>query len=181
MGSRRPDPVSIEAELREWSRQVLEPPNPQLGGLAACPFAARAWADGEVAVKETSNILGALSQECSAFADGGSRVVILASYKLPDAYALEAAIDAAHRAHKDLHCMAFHPDHGADDAGLEFLSASDWEPTVDDEFCLVFIQGLCDIVAASDKLQRLHYYANFPDDEFEALVINRKRRLQDAY
>ena len=46
---------------------------------------------------------------------------------------------------------------------------------------MIFIQDLEQVVRASDKLQTLGYYDVYPDEEYEELVVNRKRRLHDGY
>ena len=34
---------SIRQEVREWSRQTLESPSKELGGMSACPYAKKTW------------------------------------------------------------------------------------------------------------------------------------------
>ena len=34
---------SIRQEVREWSRQTLESPSEELGGMSACPYAKKTW------------------------------------------------------------------------------------------------------------------------------------------
>ena len=77
--------------------------------------------------------------------------------------------------------MEFHPDYGAEDADLDFLYENDWESSLDKPYCMVFIQDLEQVVLASDKLQTLGYYDVYPDEEYEELVVNRKRRLTNGY
>ena len=48
--------MSIEADLRDWSRTVLEVPNESLNGLPACPYAKEAWKQNKVNVIETQNL-----------------------------------------------------------------------------------------------------------------------------
>ena len=77
--------------------------------------------------------------------------------------------------------MEFHPEYGAEDAELDFLSEIDWESSVDKPYCMVFIQDLKLVVQASDKLERLGYYEVYPEEEYAELVTNRKRRLTNGY
>ncbi len=77
-----------------------------------------------------------------------------------------------------LHCMEFHPEYGAEDADLDFLTDNDWESSVDKSYCMIFIQDLEQVVRASDKLERLGYYKVYPESEYQELVVERKRRLQ---
>jgi hypothetical protein len=76
-----------------------------------------------------------------------------------------------------LHCMQFHPDYGAEDTELDFLFDNEWESSIDEEYCMLFIQDLELVINASDKLDPLGYYEAYPSAEYEALVVDRKRRL----
>ena len=71
----------------------------------------------------------------------------------------------------------FHPDYGAEDAELDFLFDNEWESSIDEEYCMLFIQDLELVINASDKLDPLGYYEAYPSAEYEALVLDRKRRL----
>ena len=74
--------------------------------------------------------------------------------------------------------MEFHPEYGAEDADLDFLTDNAWESSVDKSYCMIFIQDLEQVVRASDKLERLGYYKVYPESEYQELVVKRKRRLQ---
>jgi hypothetical protein len=47
--------TAIEADLRSWSREVLEAPSPHLGGMPPCPYARKAWRENKVLVIESDN------------------------------------------------------------------------------------------------------------------------------
>lgn len=173
MGMRR----VIEADLRSWSREVLEVPNPHLRGLPACPYAAKAWRDSKVEVIETDTLFAAALRACADFDGRGKDLVVVASFNIPDLAELGAFSQELNRQFPDLHCMTFHPDYGAEDAELDFLTDNDWESAVDESYAMVFIQDLRLVVAASDRLIPLGYYDAYPRDEYEALVLHRKRRL----
>ena len=105
---------------------------------------------------------------------------MIATYDIPDIDDLSAITEALNADHPSLHCMQFHPEYGADDADMDFLTDNDWESSTEYEYCMVFIQDLKLVVAASDRLQALGYYSSYPHDEYEELVVNRKRRLTDG-
>ena len=44
------------ADLRDWSKTVLEVPNDALKGLPACPYAREAWKQNKVNVIETAEL-----------------------------------------------------------------------------------------------------------------------------
>lgn len=169
--------IAIEEDLRSWSREVLEVPNPHLNGLPACPYARQAWRDNRVQVIESDNIYAASLTACMGFTQFDKDLVVIASYNIPEIESLHGYVEALNQTFDDLHCMEFHPEYGAEDADMDFLSDNDWESSIEQPYCMVFIQALDEVVRASDKLERLGYYKAYPHDEYQALVVNRKRRL----
>lgn len=171
--------MSIEADLRRWSREVLEVPNSHLNGLPACPYAKQAWLDDKVEVIETDHIYAEAMGECAWFKDSGKDVIVVASYAIPDIDEFNEFVDALNETFPEVHCMQFHPDYGAEDAELEFLTDNDWESDIEASYCMIFIQDLESIVVASDRLTNLGYYSAYPDDEYKALVVDRRERFME--
>jgi hypothetical protein len=172
----------IADDIRDWSKNVLEVPNDQLNGLPACPYAKRAWLDNKVKVIETDDVFFEALQNTHYILEKDYQLVIVASYTLPDATTMESTIVAWNElaAKKDLYFMCFHPDYGAEDAELDFLYEHDWESDVDDPYCMIFIQRLTEVDDKSRQLDKLGYYKAFPEDEYELLVLNR-RKLREQY
>jgi hypothetical protein len=108
-------------------------------------------------------------------------LIVVASYDIPEIDKFNKYVQNLNILFDTLHCMEFHPDYGAEDADLDFLYENDWESSLDKPYCMVFIQDLEQVVLASDKLQTLGYYDVYPDEEYEELVVNRKRRLTNGY
>ena len=108
-------------------------------------------------------------------------LIVVASYDIPEIDKFNKYVQYLYILFDTLHCMEFHPDYGAEDADLDFLYENDWESSLDKPYCMVFIQDLEQVVLASDKLQTLGYYDVYPDEEYEELVVNRKRRLTNGY
>ena len=79
----------------------------------------------------------------------------------------------------DPHLMQFHPDYGAQEAGLEFL-LQEGVSDPDLEYCMVFVQKLSLLDDAALSLEKSGYYKQFPEDTYEALVLDR-RRLRNGY
>lgn len=171
----------IESDLRSWSREVLEVPSSHLGNIPPCPYAKQAWADKKVSVTESDNIYADALKFCSSFAELGKELIVVASYSIPDLEEFEEFVASLNEANPSLHCMQFHPEYGAEDAELDFLTDNDWESSIDVPYCMLFIQDLELVVRASDKLERLGYYKVYPKAEYEQLVVNRKRRLPNGY
>jgi hypothetical protein len=174
--------TSIEADIRSWSSEVLEVPNEHLDGLPACPYAKAAWAKNKVSVVEVDNIYSGMAHEADKFFDHDYDLVIVASYTLPDADDFWGVTEILNDlyAKRDLHLMVFHPEYGAEEADLDFLYDHEWESGIDAEYCMVFIQRLSQVDEASRSLQKLGYYKAFSREDFETLVLDRRRRLKNG-
>lgn len=169
--------TAIEEDLRSWSAEVLEVPSDYLNGLPPCPYARKAWRENKVLVIESDNLEHDAVKYCSNFYEFDKELIVVASYSIPDLEEFAGFVVSLNEENPSLHCMQFHPEYGAEDAELDFLTENDWESSVSDDYCMVFIQDLKAVVAASDRLEALGYYAAYPSDEYEELVVNRKRRL----
>jgi len=170
--------ISIADDLREWSMNVLEVPNPHLDGLPACPYAKKAWQDNKVKIVETKNIYKETLRQCNEFADNAYDLTICASFTIPNMQEFSTWCEERNNllAKHDLHIMGFHPEFGAEEAELDFLYEHSWESSVKDEYCMVFIQSLSQVDDASLKLEKLDYYKVYPEDEYQELVINRRTK-----
>ena len=174
--------MSIEDDLRNWSSQVLEVPNAVLGGLPACPYAKEAWKQNKVKVIETANL--GIETICQARKfDNTYDLVVVASYYYPSQYQLKEFTTFLNDLYtpRDLHIMEFHPDYGAEDADLDFLYEHEWESDIEDEYAMLFIQSLSKVDDASLRLEKLGYYDVYPKDEYEALVLDRRKRRQKQW
>jgi len=174
--------VSIEADLRDWSSKVLEIPNVKLKGLPACPYAKEAWKQNKVNVIETEYLGIETIKQASNF-DGTYDLVVVASYKFPSQYQFQEFIDYLNTTYtkNDLHIMGFHPDYGAEDADLDFLYEHEWESSVEDEYAMMFIQSLSKVDDASLRLEKLGYYDVYPEEEYNALVLDRRKRRNNQW
>ena len=174
--------MSIEDDLRNWSSQVLEVPNTVLGGLPACPYAKEAWKQNKVSVVETANL--GIETICQARKfDNTYDLVVVASYTFPSQYAFTDFIEFLNDTFtkNDLHIMGFHPDYGAEDADLDFLYEHEWESALEDEYAMMFIQSLSKVDDASLKLEKLGYYDVYPSDEYQTLVVDRRKRRTNQW
>ena len=176
--------ISIEDDLRDWSRHVLEVPSLHLKGLPPCPYAKKAWLDNKVEVIEvaTDDVVGYAIKNAYKVLSENKELIVTASYELPDALALQKSIDAINMlgAKQDLYFMCFHPDYGAEDADLDFLYETDWQSSIEQDYCMVFVQRLSNVDDKSRVLEKQGYYEAFPKDEYDLLVSNR-RKLREQY
>jgi hypothetical protein len=168
---------SIETDIRKWSHNFLEIPNVKLNGLPPCPYAKQAWADNKVTFSINTGIDGLL-EAVRVFDTHDYDIVVWASETLPDIKYLDGFCDGMNElmsvAGIDLHLMVFHPDYNAEQAGLDFLIEDD---IVDEslEYCMVFVQKLSLLDNAALSLEKSGYYKHFPEDTYEALVLERRR------
>jgi len=172
----------LEADIRSWSREVVEVPNPHLpNDMPACPFAAKAWQEGRVEVRETDHPMIDLLDVCHEF-PADKDLVILASTKEVDIGVFENFIEWANDAYqdRDLFLMGFHPDYGAEEQDLDFLYEHEWQSAVEEDYCMIFVQSLRQVVDYSNRLEKLGYYAAFPEEEYQQLVVERRRRLTNG-
>lgn len=172
---------SIESDIRDWSKHVLEVPNVHLNGLPACPYAKKAWMDDKVKVVESDDlIVDALLHR--KVLHNGKDLLVVASYRIPNSTQLQKTIDALNilSAKEDIYYMCFHPDYGAEDAELDFLYETEWQSSIEEEYAMIFVQRLTDVDDKSKHLEKLGYYQAFHTDDYESLVIKR-RQLRNRY
>ena len=171
----------VEADIRKWSKDFLEVPNAKLNGLPPCPYARKAWADDKVVFSINTGLEG-LIEEVRKFNDHDYEIVVWAEENLPDMEYLDGYCDGINElasvAGIDLHLMVFHPDYDATEAGLDFLVDDD---VTDDSlsYCMVFVQLLSKLDDAARYLEKSNYYEHFPEEVYDALVLDR-RRLRDG-
>jgi hypothetical protein len=173
--------LTIEEDIRSWSREVLEVPNPYLpNNLPACPYAKKGWLDNRVKVIEVDKLLPSVYEAVREFHDNEYDLVILASFNLPDPKLLWEITEILNDvyANMDIHVMVFHPEYAAEDAGLDFLSDHEWQSGIEQDYCMAFIQSLKQVDEASRKLEKLGYYSVYPEEDYQKLVIERRRRLE---
>ena len=172
----------IKDDIRSWSREVLEVPNPELNGLPACPYAKQAWKQNKVNVVEPDSLVETVVKEADWF-DNTYDLVIVASYKFPSIDFFDVYIEYLNDTYSenDLHIMGFHPDYGAEDADLDFLYNNNWESSVEDEYAMMFIQSLSKVDDASLQLEKMGYYNVYPEEEYKALVLERRQRRLEQW
>lgn len=138
--------------VADWVDELAKPN--ATTGLSLCPFAKKAWGSGDVKVVETDDIWSAVYQEVQDF--GAYKVVICAADGVSESYEeLEAACMALNR------WFAF--------SGVDiWLLASHRDKTI------VFVQRLSDLDSASIALERLGYYDEYSQEDFDRLIEQRR-------
>ena len=179
---------SIMDEITQWSDKVLSVPNPHFNGLPACPYAKQAWLDSKVAVifkyeKNYQSLYNTLAQ----FDDNFDIAILvdLSQHMKADVFHeylddLNTVISNGMFIDRDLWVMGFHPD----DDESEFVEDVSFEPLVDVEYAMIFVQRLSKLQEAADKLDKKGYYDTY-GDEYDAKNIYARReqlyrRLKDG-
>ena len=167
----------VERDIRNWSHNFLEVPNVKLNGLPPCPYAKQAWLDNKVTFSINTGIDG-LIRAVKVFDNHDYDIVVWAEENVIDMHYLDGFVDGMNELLSvsgiDLHLMQFHPDYGAQEAGLDFL-LQEGVSDPDLEYCMVFVQKLSLLDDAALSLEKSDYYKNFPEDTYEALVLDRRR------
>lgn len=177
---------AIRDEIREWSKEALESKNPYFNDLPACPYAKKVWADQQVKVvfKHCANTQPLFDEVCG-FNDGYELIIVvdLAYPEDPVKFHewLEHINDAISNdvfGDRDLWVMGFHPNDDAND----LVDDGSFEPLVEVEYAMIFIQRLSRVMDASEKLKKQGYYDKyFEEYNVEELFERRSalyRRLQ---
>lgn len=169
---------AVYHELVDWSATVLEKPNPLFNNLPPCPYAKQAWFDGRVAVifkYETNK--QSLYSTVSQF-DDNFDVAIIVDFKYdkdPDLFhtyldEMNDVIADGMFIDRDVWVMGFHPD----DDESEFVQDIDFQPQIDAEYAMIFVQRLSKLQEAADKLDKKGYYDTY-NGEYNAREIYEKR------
>ena len=131
--------------------------DPKLG-YAPCPYAKRAWIDDKVKIVMCEDDLwDRIADECANFPADKVVTVCMQEDPLQTYDELEAA------------CMAMN----------SFFSATGqdlWLLSFQTDFAMVFVQKLSELDDASQKLEKMGYYANYESDDYVKLILNRRER-----
>lgn len=144
-------------QMSNWiSSWVQELSAPRKGMLPQCPFAKKAWDDQEVKVVVSQDLWQTVHKEVSDF---GSHKVVLCLQPEPqyEYVELEAACSALN------HWFAFE---GQD----IWLLSSEMNGN-----SIVFIQKLSELETASHSLEKLGYYVDYSEEDFDRLIGQRRR------
>ena len=161
---------SIRQEVREWSRQTLESPSKELGGMSACPYAKKTWDAHQVLMtfKRTTSFLDVFKSLESY--DDRYRIHIVVDLEYEESAeefhdrveALNYAISNGVFGDRDLWIMGSHPDDEANEA----IESDVFEELNEISYAMMYIQRLEDLQNAVHKLKNTDYYSFvFGDDE----------------
>jgi hypothetical protein len=174
---------NIVREITQWSRQVLEPKSEFFNGMPACPFAEKAWKDDKVSLMfKYENSYQCLYSTVSTFDDNFDVSIIIDLNFEEDPedfhdylYEMNKAISGGMFINKDVWLMGFHPY----DAPNEFVAdcGSTFEPVVEDEYAMIFVQRLSKLQESADKLAKRGYYKSYEADYNAKELFNNRSQL----
>ena len=174
-----PQEKLIETEIRRWSANVLEKKNRTFNNLPACPYAQAAWDKDKVGIVfKHDKDYQCLYTLISTFDDRYDLIILVDTayddYEKFHEYLeqLNDAISQGFFIDKDMWLMGFHPE-GDDNDNLEGES---FEPLVEEEYGLIFVQRLTKLQESAEKIKKLGYYDCYKD-EYNSDEIYQKREL----
>ena len=174
---------AVKAEIRDWSAAALEKPNQFFNGMAPCPYARKAWSEGKVAVLfkyEASQQV--LYSTVSQFDDNYDLAIIVDFEFYEDSDVFHTYLDEMNDViadgmflDRDIWVMGFHPE----DEESEFVEemALDFDPYVEDEYALIFVQRLSKLQEAADKLATKGYYEAYGVNYNAREIYEKRERL----
>ena len=169
--------LMVVEEIKRWINDVLSVPSDHFNGLPPCPYAKQAWVNGNVKVN-----FGGRRQIDEATYDWpqDSDVVIVVITEPWDFDDIEEWCEESNKllANEDFVLMPFVPGSKIDNGQPEEESTN-WEPLLEDEYAMVFIQSLSELETASSHLMSKGYYKNCTE-QFMKYVNNRAERYANA-
>ena len=169
--------IKVVQELKLWTEDVLSQKSDFFNGLAPCPYALAAWRNNKVKVDfgDANKVLG----HCLNWDDGLDLIIVVVE-KSWDWNLVEPWCERQNKimAEHDIALMSFIPD---DDVGTgqPEEEMENWEPIIEEDYAMVFIQRLSEVNAASESLERSGYYKNCTA-EFLEYVTSRRERNNNA-
>jgi len=178
----------IEAEIREWSSNIIEMPNPNFNNIPTCPYAKAAWEKDLVKIVfDHDGNDDQLLKYISNYDNNYELVIVVETDYNEDQDSFHESLSEVNNlisqkfwGDSDLWVMGFHP---SDDES-EVLDAESFEPISEYSYGLVFIQRLSFLQEASNKLDLKGYYDVYQDNPeiIDMYEIRKKyyRRFLDA-
>ena len=158
----------IKKEIRRWSKEQLEPPNPDFNNIPACPYAKKAWQDKKVKFAFKTELYDneIIYKYLNDWDNDIDLVILVDTNFVEETEDFHDNLDFINENISD-HCfkerdfwvMGFHP---YDDAN-ELIDDGTFEGESDLEYAIVFIQRLSKLEEASEKLINQGYYKTYFD------------------
>lgn len=170
-------------EIRQWSQYALETPNEECGNLPVCAYANKAWGQETVGISfKYDPGYQSLYSLISTFEDKYEVIILvdLAYEEDPEKFHdylvdLNEAISEKMFIDEDIWVMGFHP---ADETN-ETIDDGSFEPIVQQEYAMIFVQRLKKLQESANKLQKLGYYKYYFGDNNAPHVFELRQHFYD--
>ena len=185
----QPTRQQIIQDVRLWSKNFLEVSNVHLGGMPACPFAKKTWADEKVwvAVKTKHSTYKKELNDCLKNLDFTKKEILIFcdpyySYTSNELhYATEEYNEWYNK--KDMYFMSFHPSNPATVDEQEFLvsptnEVEEMPDYPDYKYSMMLVQKFSQLQQASDKLKKQGYYKLWPKGYYRDVVVSREKKYK---
>lgn len=160
----------VVREICQWSKDVLEVKSSFFGGLPPCPYAKQAWMEQKVSLMfKYEPSYQVLYTSVSQFDDNFDLTIIVDVNYQKNAedfhdylHKLNVCISEGMFIDRDVWLMGFHPE----DEPNDFVAdPSDvFEPVIDQEYAMIFVQRLSKLQESADKLEKKGYYKPYEQD-----------------
>lgn len=138
--------------LQDWVADLAKPS--PVNNIPLCPFAQKAWDQGAVKVVQTDDLWKCVFEEVQNF--GEHKVVVCIQDEINQDYVeFEAA------------CLALN-------RWFSFTNIDIWLLSSHKERSIIFIQRLSELDSASVALEKLGYYKNYNEEDYNRLVLQRR-------
>jgi|TARA_R110002020_G_scaffold106917_1_gene248603 hypothetical protein len=170
-------------EIKAWSQHALEVPNEECGNLPVCAYAKKAWLDGKVGFSfKYGPGYQPLYSLISTYEDNYDVIVLVdIDYEEdPEKFhsylvGLNEAISEKFFIQEDIWVMGFHP---ADETN-EVIDDGSFEPLIENEYAMIFIQRLKKLQQSAKKLQKMGYYKYYFGDNNTPHVFKLRQYFYD--
>lgn len=167
----------IAEEIKRWSRDVLQKPSEFFNGLPPCPYAFDAWVNNRVRIDFGNH--SKVAWHAYNFDENIDLVIVVVDNWSHDDVEPFCEQWTNNHSDMDIALMPFVPGSGVG-TGQPEEQMADWEPIVDEEYAMVFIQRLSDVNAASENLESAGYYKNCSAEFLKYVKERRERELSNA-
>ena len=180
----------IKEDVRKWSLNFLEVPNVHLGGMPACPFAKRSWAQNKVVVQVKAKhkwYKSSLNYHLKKIDfDVQDLLIFCDPYFNYSLNGFQDCIDEYNNWYnkKDIFFMGFHPDNPANEEEQEFLVTPNGDaPVVESsvEYSMMLAQKFSLLQEASDTLHKSGYYKLWPRGYYQDVVVSRAKTYKRIF
>lgn len=160
--------ASIKKEVRDWSKEVLETEQP------VCPYAKKTWQEKKVDVVLSDCIYWSDLITISQDFPEDKHVVIYCDLNMDmDVFHFDSRIAMlnAFLNPNNLYVMGFHQDH----AEKEVVVQEHFEPHFEESYNMLFMQRLDKLNKASERLEKIGYYNNWNQEDFQNILKRRSK------